>query len=316
MTSCSDQSRAVDEPLSGTAPYARAWIVIESPGSWGRGAVADSRLPAQVRGHLLGAKAAGVSVLLARHPDRPERAGQQEVNAWVARTVAGGMLLRHGLLSDLTPIAAWDMSAIAAGSLPPLGAVTHEPLLLVCTNGKRDQCCAVNGRALLASLLAGATPEQRRRIWECSHIGGHRFGPVTLSLPSGAVHGRLDTADAANLLERHHSGRVRIDHLRGRSGFLAPHQAAAGAVRRLADIDGVDDLDVLRVVAGRAVPASGGVVELDVAPTEVRHRDGRAWRVDVVRVPLDRPRAESCAAEPVAGAAWIAQDVIPVAPWQ
>jgi hypothetical protein len=87
-------------------------------------------------------------------------------------------------------------------------------------------------------------------------------------------------------------------------------------VRELTGVDGVDDLDVLRVVDDRAVPASGGVVELDVAHTEVRHRDGRAWRVDVERVPLDRPRAESCGAEPVAGAAWIARAVMPTDPWQ
>lgn len=316
MTACSIESRSVAEPLSGTAPYARAWIVVESPGAWGRDAVADGQLPAPVRETLLGAKAAGVSVLLARHPDRLERSRQQELNVWVARSAAGGLLLRHGLLSDLMPLATWDMTAIAAGSLPALGAVTREPLLLVCTHGKRDRCCAVNGRALLTSLHEVATPEQRRRIWECSHIGGHRFAPVTLSLPSGAVHGRLDTEQAADLLQRHESDRVLIDHLRGRSGLLAPCQAAAGAVRQLAGVDGVDDLDVLRVVDGRVVPASGGVVEVDLARTEVRHLDGRAWRVDVERVPLDRPRPESCGAEPVAGAAWVAREVVPVTPWQ
>lgn len=316
MTVCSLESRAVAEPLPGTAPYARAWIVIESPGPWGREAVADSRLSAPVRENLLEAKRSGVSVLLARHPDRPERAGHQELNVWVARSMAGGMLLRHGLLSDLTPLAAWDMAAIGDGSLPALGSVTREPLLLVCTHGKRDRCCAVNGRALLTSLLEAATPEQRGRIWECSHIGGHRFAPVTLSLPSGAVHGRVDTNSAADLLVRHDSGRVLIDNLRGRSGFLAPCQAAAGAVRALTGTDGADDLDVLRVVDDRVVPASGGVVEVDVAQTEVRHRDGRAWRVNVERVPLDRPRAESCGAEPVAGAAWVARAVTPADPWQ
>jgi hypothetical protein len=316
VTVCSVDSTAAAEPLPGTAPYARAWIIVESPGPWGRDAVADSPLAPAVRENLLAAKSVGVSVLLARHPDRPERAGRTEVNVWIARSVSGGMFLRHGLLSDLTPLAAWDMAAIAAGSLPALGSVTRAPLLLVCTHAKRDRCCAVNGRALLTSLLDAATPEQRPRIWECSHVGGHRFAPVTLSLPSGAVHGRLDTAEAADLLQRHDAGRVSIGHLRGRSGFLAPCQSAAGAVRVLADVDGVDDLDVLRIVEGRAVPASGSVVEIDVAQTEVRHRDGRAWRVEVHRMPLERARAESCGGEPVAGASWVAGEVVPVSPWQ
>jgi hypothetical protein len=313
---CSVDSRAAAEPLSGTAPFARAWIVIEYPGPWGRDAVADSRLPDPVRHALANAKAAGVSVLLARHPDRPERSGRHEVNVWVARTAAGGMLLRHGVLSDVMPIAAWDLEAIAAGSLPALGTVSREPLLLVCTHAKRDRCCAVHGRALFTSLHEAADTAERGRIWECSHVGGHRFAPVTLSLPSGAVHGRLDTADAAEFLRRHEEGRVWIDHLRGRSGFLAPCQAASGAVRRLTGIDGVDDLDVLRVLDGRVVPASDGLVEVDEALTEVRHRDGRSWRVEVERVTLDRARAESCGGEPVPAAAWVARQVTSIDPWQ
>jgi hypothetical protein len=312
---CSFESRAVGEPLSGTAPFARAWIVVESPGPWGHDAVADSRLPDPVRENLLRAKAVGVSVLLARHPDRPERSGQHDHHVWVARAAAGGMLLRHGLLADLMPLAAWDLEAIAAGSLPALGSVTREPLLLVCTHGRRDRCCAVNGRALLTSLLDAASDDQRARIWECSHVGGHRFAPVTLSLPSGAVHGRIDTEKAAELLRLHEDGRVWIDHLRGRSGFLAPCQAAAGAVRRLLGIDRVDDLDVLRLVDGRAVPANDGLVEMTSAVTEVRHRDGRAWQVAVERVALDQPRPESCGKEPVAAAAWVAREITPVAAW-
>jgi len=315
VTSCSLDSLRAEEPLPGTAPFARAWIVVEQPGTWGRDAVADSRLPDPVREHLLRAKSAGVSVLLARHPDRPERSGTDGLNVWVARTAAGGMLLRHGVLADLTPLAAWDLEAIGAGSLPALGSVTHEPLLLVCTHGRRDRCCAVNGRPLLTGLLEAATDAQRRRIWECSHVGGHRLGPVTLSLPSGAVHGRLPEDAAAEFLQRNEEGRVVIEHLRGRSGFLAPCQSAAGAVRRLTGIDGVDDLDVLRIVDGRPFPASDGLVEVSAALMQVRHRDGRAWQVEVERVPLDRPRIESCGGEPVSASAWVAGEVTPAEPW-
>lgn len=315
MTVCSVEAIEAGEPLSGTAPFARAWIVIESPGAWGRDAVADGGLPDAVRETMLRAKAAGVTVLLARHPDRLERDRHGDRHVWIARSAAGGMLLRHAVLDDLAPLADWDLAAIAAGSLPAVGAVTREPLLLVCTHGKRDRCCAVNGRALLTSLLATAAPDQRGRIWECSHIGGHRFAPVTLTLPSGAVHGRLRADQASDLLARLDQDRVLIEHLRGRSGFLAPCQAAAGAVRRETGIDGVDDLDVLRIVDGRAVPASDGIVEVNTACTEVRHRDGRAWQVTVDRVVLDGSRAESCGAEPSAIAAWVARAVIPVAPW-
>jgi hypothetical protein len=312
---CSVESASVGEQLAGTAPFARAWIVIEQPGPWGREAVAESKLPPPVRENLARAKAAGVSVVLARHPDRPERAGFGEVNVWVARVAAGGMLLRHGLMADLTPLAAWDLDRLAAGSLPALGSVTQEPLLLVCTHGRRDRCCAVHGRALLTSLLETATPEQRRRVWECSHVGGHRFAPVTVSLPSGAVHGRLDDTAAAQVLAALDHGRVVVDNLRGRSGFLPPCQAAAGAVRRLESIDGVDDLDVLAIVDGRAVPPAAGLPADGVTEAEVRHRDGRAWRVDLTVATLPELRAESCGAEPGPVRYWTAQAPRPVTPW-
>jgi hypothetical protein len=315
VSTCSAESARVGEPLAGTAPFARAWIVIEQPGQWGREAVAESRLPAAVRENLARAKAAKVSVLLAKHPDRPERASHGELNVWVARAASGGMLLRHGLMSDLTPLAAWDLERIAAGSLPPLGSVTSDPLLLVCTNGRRDRCCAVHGRALLTSLHETADPGQRARIWECSHVGGHRFAPVTVSLPSGAVHGRLDDASAADVLRGLDSGRVVIDHLRGRSAFLPPFQAAAAAVRRLADIDGVDDLDVLRVVDDRVVPPGPGLPDDVFDEAEVRHRDGRAWRVRLGRATLAEPRAESCGAEPAPVEHWTALEVTPAPAW-
>ena len=315
MTVCSLDSLRAEEPLAGTAPFARAWIVVESPGPWGRDALEGSALPDDVRQHLMRAKAAGVTVLLARHPDRPERRGHADRHVWVARSAAGGMLLRHGVVDDLQPLAGWDLDAIAAGSLPAFGAVTREPLLLVCTHSRRDQCCAVNGRALLTALLDGATDSQRARIWESSHIGGHRFAPVTLSLPSGAVHGRLAVEQAADLRLRNDEDRVAIENLRGRSGFLAPCQAAAGAVRRLSGADGVDDLDVLRVIDGRAVPVSDGIVEVNSAVTEVRHRDGRAWRVLVERVALEQSRAESCGAEPVPVHAWQVTSLEPAAAW-
>jgi hypothetical protein len=50
--------------------------------------------------------------------------------------------------------------------------------------------------------------------------------------------------------------------------------------------------------------------------TEVRHEDGRAWRVRVREQPLDRPRRESCGREQVPGTAWHADAVEPWPDWR
>ena len=77
------------------------------------------------------------------------------------------------------------------------GAAAAEPVLLVCTNGRRDVCCAVRGRPV-------ALEAARRRpgaVWESSHTGGHRFAPTGVLLPHGVTLARLDAALCAEVLE-------------------------------------------------------------------------------------------------------------------
>lgn len=318
MTSCSLEALAVGEPLPGTAPLASVWIVIEQPGPWGRDVLADSPLDPRVAAHLSAAKRWGISVLLARHPDRPGRDLDAERHVWVARSVAGGHLLRHGLLADLDDLLSWDLAAMGAGHLPAMGTIDPTPTTFVCTHSKRDRCCAVSGRALITDLLVGADAAQRARIWECSHIGGHRFAPVMLTLPSGAVHGRLDLDSAREVIQRAVSHEVVLDRLRGLSGFTPPFQVAAIEVMGTEQVARDDQLDVLRVIDGRAVPVKPGHAPddgSDCVEAEVRHVDGRAWRATMKPLPLEAPRIESCDKEPVTGVTWECVSLLSVAPW-
>ena len=315
-TPCSLQSAALGEQLAGTAPVNRSWIVVEHNGPWGRDALADSDLPAAVRTSLSSAKAHGVGVLLARRPDRsaavPSSPGH---HVWIARSAAGGMLLREAVLPTLDEISDWDMAAIGAGVLPGVGSVSQEPLLLVCTHSRRDQCCAQHGRALLAGLLEQETP-LRTRIWECSHIGGHRFAPVTLSLPAGIVHGRMSIQEGVRSLALLGQGRVLPDRMRGRSSLPEPLQSAEVAVRQAAGIDGIDDLDVLLVHDDRAVPVAWGwAVPMGTVELEVRHADGRAWRTVVESRRSDAVRSESCGKDPVPIHEWVTSGVAPAPNW-
>jgi hypothetical protein len=318
VTSCSADALAAHEPLAGTAPLATAWIVIEQAGPWGREALLDSHLDDSVGRHLSAAKGSGVTALLARHPDRPQKAGNAERNVWIARSAPGGMLLRHGLMADVDEIADWDLAAIAAGHLPAFGTIDRRPLTLVCTHSGRDLCCAVHGRALFNELIGRVPAHQRSLLWESSHIGGHRFAPVSLTLPSGAVHGRLDLATASAVLERAPLGEVVLDSLRGRSSLMPPCQVATIEVQRRYSVPVLDDLDVLRVVDDRVVPMLPGSTlppgQRHVA-AEVRHRDGRAWRATLVARDLDRLRLESCGKEPVTGIAWTCVELEATSPW-
>ena len=98
----------------------------------------------------------------------------------------------------------------------------------VCTHGRHDACCAERGRPVAAALSA-AHPED---TWEVSHIGGDRFSGNLLVLPHGFYYGRLDAPAAVAVAGDHEAGHVELDHLRGRSGYAMPVQAAEIALRR------------------------------------------------------------------------------------
>ena len=123
-----------------------------------------------------------------------------------------------GWQDDQDLLAAAD--ALITASPPPLEP--PEPLILVCTHGVHDVCCALRGRPV-ALKLASRWPEQ---VWECSHIGGDRFAPNVVLLPDGFYYGNLDPASALDTVEAHLAGTVLPDRLRGMARYLPPVQAA------------------------------------------------------------------------------------------
>ena len=312
---CTQVSLAVGESMAGTAPTASAWIVLEHPGPWGARILDGPALPPEVATHLRAGTASGVTTLLARRPEtRAQRAG---LHAWIARSTPGGLLLREGDLDAYEEVLSWDLAAIGRGELPPFGSVSTSPVHFVCTNGARDQCCAVDGRALVSALCDPQTTQTSPdAVWECSHIGGHRFAPVMLTLPAGTVHGRLTVEQAREVIKAADRGDVVLDAYRGRSGLPAAFQAAAIHARRNLGLVGVDDIDVLRTVEDRAVPMSAcSPIDGDEVTCEVRHRDGRAWRAVVRREATEAARPESCGKDAVQVITWRVTEFTPAPSW-
>ncbi|MBI1376462.1 MAG: sucrase ferredoxin [Frankiales bacterium] len=319
---CSVLARQLDEPLPGTAPRARAWLVLEQPGPYGFRAVTESHLPAPLQ-HSLGTlpKDAGTTVLLARPVGRhaDDHVPVEGRRFWLAHTSPGGVRMRAGRLDDaeLTRPDLHDVLIGAAdGRLPPWGSRSTDPLLLVCTNARRDVCCAIEGRPVADALAAD--PRRAGSVLEVSHLGGHRFAPTALLLPTGHSFGRFDARAAGDILDAAGRGELgALAHHRGRTALAQPAQAAEHAVRAQAHVTEIDALDVLRRSGEQVVPIAlrwGGTD--GVADVEVRHRDGRAWRVVVRRRTLTPPRPESCGKAPADGHAWVADELEPVRPWR
>jgi hypothetical protein len=164
-------------------------------------------------------------------------------------------------------------------SLPALRACT-DPVLLVCTNARRDVCCALKGRPVALD-AAARHPGQ---VWEVTHTSGHRFAPTTVLLPAGTLHGRLDPSGADELMRAAARGETVLAGSRGRSTWAAPAQAAELAVREAHGVLGLDDLDVT---------AHEEMGEGQWS-TRVAHRDGRSWEVTIESRTSEVVRAESC----------------------
>lgn len=196
---CSFASVEDGEPIIGTAPTDTEILLVESPGPWGREAVTDNRLPEVVRDHL---GSLDLKVFLLRRYDGSSGPGTR---VFLARATDDGYEVRGTVLDRPEDLLDLDLPAMA-----PYGG----PLWLVCTNGKRDRCCAELGRPI-AGLLSQQWPEG---TWETTHLGGHRFSGTLLALPSGITLGRLDTSNAVAACEAVERGEVPADVVRGRAG--------------------------------------------------------------------------------------------------
>ncbi len=286
MITCTTLSGELAEPLAATAATATTWLLLEQSGPWGAKALTESHLDAEL-GRALDAACAGTGVRVAlirrpgRHADSLPAARHQVV---LAHTAPGNSWLRRAELADPAELLTLDHAALGAGEHGGFGAAhTGGPLALVCTNGRRDRCCALLGRPLAAELAAAGHSE----VWEVTHLGGHRFSPTMLVLPYGYAYGRLTETSAKEVLARTAAGHVVPGFSRGRSYWDRPAQAAEQAVRELTGETAAEALTISQSTAG------DGLWEC-----LVRHTDGRAWRVAVAQGLSLPPRPESCGKTP------------------
>ncbi|MFJ2604337.1 MULTISPECIES: sucrase ferredoxin [unclassified Streptomyces] len=287
MSTCSTVSRQLDEPLAGTAATASTWLLLEQPGPWGVKALTSSHLD-PVLGQALEAAAegTGVRVALIRRPGRhADSGGPSERRVYAAHTVPGRAWLRSATTRDPRELLALDLGALGAGDHRGFDAVlggqahTGDPLALVCTNGKRDRCCALLGRPLAAELSASGA----KGVWEVTHLGGHRFSPTLLVLPYGYAYGRAEAHTVKEILHSVQDGRIVTEGCRGCSAWERPGQAAELAVRTALHEHTAGVLDVVRT--------DGAAPRWEVT---VAHVDGRRWRVVVAQGASLPPRPETC----------------------
>ncbi|AWB83439.1 sucrase ferredoxin [Corynebacterium liangguodongii] len=221
-TFCSDVEA---EPLPGTAKQGDVYVLFEWPGPWSHdvldGATLGPELSARIKAHL---KKFGATLQLIRHPTREGRRIDNH-HLYIVHTRIGLTEVKH----VAGPEAILDLDLSGPGLNHAMARLS--PLVLVCTHGKRDRCCAVKGRPLVSE-LESLYPFNRGSdvVWESSHLKGHRFAATLMLMPWGYSFGRMNLEATDAMIKDAMRGMYFVPGNRGRGIFSAPAQAAEVAV--------------------------------------------------------------------------------------
>jgi hypothetical protein len=236
---CSELSELRGEPIAGTAAEAKVWLAIEYCEPWEAKGVEKAAFPEAVRERLEAWDEAieDLRVQLIRRPGRDGRAPVVLVGV----CEPGGGVVVELALGSIAELADVDVPSIVArvraGDAPHVGTIVRSPVVLVCTHGKRDRCCAKRGTPVYERMAA----HRELVVWQTSHLGGHRFAATMVWLPHGICYGRVRADEVDDLVAALHEGNVfRIDRYRGRSCYSAAGQAAEAMVREQFAAMGVD----------------------------------------------------------------------------
>jgi len=220
--SCAALSQASSEPLAGTAPHVTVWICIEQEGPWGARPVTEPGLGAGASDALAALTDHDtVTALAIRRVGRHPRATGARTVMIARSDLTDAWLCTRDVDSDAelaTVLRDVDLDAVMHGHVPAGWGRVTESVTLICTNGKRDVCCAIEGRRLIDELSNIAD----HHYWECSHLGGHRYAPSVLLLPAGLIIGQISAAE----LMQTQTGNPPMARVRGRSCLPAAAQVA------------------------------------------------------------------------------------------
>lgn len=227
---------AENESLRATAPARRFWYVVEHPGPWPARPIEAAVLGDASDWILPLADRADTTVILARRQD-------PEPRVWFADTRT------H------------DLAVGPLAQSPPEFSPASGRLTLVCTHGRRDQCCAILGRPLVDVIDGGI---------ESSHIGGHRFAPTVLLLPEGILLGRCDPAAWPRVAGL---GPEALPYYRGRTALPAPEQAVDAYAREFWGLGLIEPVEIRGVPGAEAgvyqASHGGSTLQVETHVTEV-----------------------------------------------
>lgn len=214
---CSQAARDSGDEPAGTAAEFSGFLLLEHRASWTATAAEDAvaQLDPMAAAEIIARPGMRAFAIRNVHPRRAAQAAANMI----------GLPGPSGFLTALPgPVTSADLADVEAHRTSAAGA----PTFAVCTNGRRDRCCAIVGRGV----AAGLHEEFGDAVVEISHLGGHRYAGTMLVLPWGYAYGFLDLAGARAVVHAANHGLVHHEGLRGRADLPPAAQAADVLLRR------------------------------------------------------------------------------------
>jgi hypothetical protein len=236
---CSTLSLESGEQLFGSASTNEVWFLLEYSRPWGAKVLPESDLSESIKTAL--------NSYLSTIPKSNLLFIKQQfrhiegIAFYVALTRETDPQLYEFHLESYDDLLTLDIPAIVSGDPAYDDRITSEPLYLICTNARRDQCCARYGLPAYKTMVN----QTGSRVWQCSHLGGHRFAPTALFLPHGINYGRFNANEIGQIMSDYDQGIIQLAYLRGRVCYDSPAQAADYFLR--AEIES-GEIDALKLV--------------------------------------------------------------------
>ncbi len=210
--SCAMAAQRAGEDLIGTAGYYQTYVFIECPKPWAAKAFSSEAIPPALRQYVkvtaaqrsvqflcinrgLATPPAHTTVLIYERIDERTEQGYQGYEFQLeGLDQVVPCLEGYWHSHDLSDLKETPYSALQNFKTAPKSIELQD--ILVCTHGMRDKCCAQFGQPFFREAKQQASQGHlpNMRIWQVSHMGGHRFAPTAISLPDGRYYGRLSLA--------------------------------------------------------------------------------------------------------------------------
>lgn len=214
---CSQLTQQSGTPLYGTASTFRVALLLEYAGAWNNKAVLNNNLPASIK-HWIKTQQESVEDLRPIWIKRTTSGASKTL--YVAATEAEEPQLYEINFERYEELLSLDVADIlrSVSDLQPV----DEKVVVVCTNGKHDLCCAKFGLPIFHALEA----ESGLTVWQSTHLGGHRYAATAFALPSGVSYGYLTSENVRLVAEAIRSEQIYLPCYRGRAGYPGVVNAA------------------------------------------------------------------------------------------